>query len=168
LAEVNEMSLLKRTKYLIDPQVQWAIGRRIIFHWAIFACFLLVINASVLVFLASGAKPIEDDINAAVLSQVPALVLLICCLPFFVFDTIKLTHRIAGPMFRLRVGIDELINKSRAEPLRLRRDDMWKYVGDEFNGLANQYQALSQRNRELEQELRSLRHESLASAGRRD
>lgn len=91
------MDTLKRSKFLVAPQVQWAIGRRVIQHWALFAFCLLTINVTFLLLMTVN-DPIEDPMNAAALSQLPVLTVLLVMLPIFVVDTVRLTNRFAGPM----------------------------------------------------------------------
>lgn len=148
------MATLKRSKFLVDPQVQWAIGRRVIQHWALFAFCLLTINATFLLLMTVN-DPIEDPMNAAALSQLPVLTVLLVMLPIFVVDTVRLTNRFAGPMSRLRLAIGEMLTQPDIKPIKFRKGDFWMEMADDFNRLVEHHASLHRRNEELEEALKT-------------
>jgi len=153
------MQVTKRSKILVDPKVQWAIGRRIMLHWLMFGVCFVSVNILIRTILSIAEEPFVESLVTAVQSQVPVAFILAIMLPMFLLDTMKLTNRFAGPMFRLRSALRALPVKDQASPLSFRSGDFWPEVAVEFNQVAKQFDALRQRNSELENELRELRQE---------
>jgi hypothetical protein len=54
-------------------------------------------------------------------------------LPIFIVDTIKLSNRFAGPIYRLRLTIRSLAEGETFRPLRFRDFDFWQGLADDFN-----------------------------------
>jgi hypothetical protein len=63
----------------------------------------------------------------------PVIGVAIVLIPLFVYDTIRLTHRMVGPMVRVRRELQNLADGHRAKRLQFRPDDYWTEVADEFN-----------------------------------
>ena len=55
-------------------------------------------------------------------------------LPVFIVDTIKLSHRFAGPIYRLRQTI-RIAGRRRAryQPMKFRDFDFWQGLAEDFN-----------------------------------
>ena len=71
----------------------------------------------------------------------PVFVILLALLPMFAWDTIKLSHRFAGPMFRFHDTVKRLANGERVPPIRLRKGDFWKDFAEDFNRLMQRMEA---------------------------
>ena len=54
-------------------------------------------------------------------------------LPVFILDTIKLSHRFAGPIYRLRNTIRSLAQGEEFRPLKFREVDFWQSLAEDFN-----------------------------------
>jgi len=154
------MQETKRSKILVDPKIQWAIGRRVMLHWLLFAVCFGSVNILIRTILAIAEQPFAQSLSTAAQSQVPVLFVLAVMLPMFLLDTMKLTNRFAGPMFRLRHALRALPVNEKAAELTFRSGDFWPEVAVEFNAVAKQFEALRQRNAVLERELHALRQES--------
>ncbi len=124
----------RRKRYYIDSVVQGVLLRRIVLHWFIF--FAL---ASVLMPLwhvmqtATFSKPFGSLLIEGWKETLPVLLLLGAMLPIFVWDTLKLSHRFAGPMYRIHQTIRGLIAGEDFRPIRLRPGDFWKDMAADFN-----------------------------------
>ena len=153
------MNITKRTKNLVDPKVQWAIGRRVMLHWLMFGVSLVSINVLVGTILTLAEEPFAKSLGAAVRDQLPVAFIFSLMLPMFLLDTMKLTNRFAGPMFRLRNALRALPTEAQESPLTFRKGDFWPEAAIEFNSVAAQYDGLRRRNAELESELKKLRKE---------
>ena len=81
----------------------------------------------------------------------PAIVASVVLLPIFIYDILKLSHRVAGPLERLNVEMEKLANGKDVATLRFRDGDYWPELAERFNELANKVQA--------ERRSRSLQHE---------
>jgi len=56
-------------------------------------------------------------------------------LPVFVMDTVKLSHRFAGPIFSLRRAIREVAAGETPRRLKFRHKDFWKDLADDYNAM---------------------------------
>ncbi len=151
------MNNKKRTKFLVDPVVQWAIGRRVILHWVLFAVCLISVNVMMRTILTMTDMPFGEAIRTAAMHQISVIVVMAVMLPMFVLDTMKLSNRFAGPMYRLRNALVKIPTGEPMKALTFRTGDFWFDVADDFNRVAKHHELLRRRNAELELEVKSLR-----------
>ncbi|MBX3433022.1 MAG: hypothetical protein KF847_06860 [Pirellulales bacterium] len=126
------MSHPQRKKTFVDPQVQGALVHRLVFHWLAFIGIAAAV-AFCLQVLTNPFEPIRNHAAALWHTQGPFLLVLVFMLPVFVADTIKLSHRFAGPIYRLRQTIRELAHGAEYQPLRFRDYDFWQGLAGDFN-----------------------------------
>ncbi|QEG41617.1 hypothetical protein [Roseimaritima ulvae] len=141
--------MAKRKRVLIDSAVQWAIGRRVIMHWMVFLTGLLSLNAFLHTIGSISEQTLWQAVVDGLRAQVPILGVMLVLLPVFVYDTIKLSNRFAGPMYRLRTSITALGRGKTTRPIAFRDGDFWQDAAEEFNQLRERVQFLEQRNQEL-------------------
>lgn len=144
--------MYQRSRYLIDPKVQWSIAGMITFHWAVFLVCLVTISAMVQVMVAAGHHPFVNSLASAVRAHLPILGMMLLMLPIFLRDMLKMTNRFAGPMYRLRLSLSSLANQRPTSKIRFRSKDFWQEVADDFNTIMNRVE-------ELESEVAMLRGE---------
>jgi len=124
----------RRHKHFVDSAVQGALARRITLHWLIFlamACSVLPLwqLRSQGVFSGSFSQMMAEGWAA----MAPVFVILVAMLPIFVWDTVKFSHRFAGPMCRFQNSIRQLAAGEKTRPIQLRSGDFWKEFADDFN-----------------------------------
>ncbi len=124
----------RRSKKFIDSSVQGSLARRIIFHWLL---FLLVASlaAFVLQVLSNPFRPLSAHVRDIWWTHGPFLLVLFFLLPVFVVDSIKLSHRFAGPIYSLRRAIRDIAQGKPARKLKFRRHDFWQDVADDYNAM---------------------------------
>jgi methyl-accepting chemotaxis protein len=54
--------------------------------------------------------------------------------------TVLTSHKIAGPLYRLRVGVDELVRAHGVRPIRLRKNDQLRKTAETFNAMLAEFQ----------------------------
>ncbi len=145
-----------RNRLLVDPEVQYTIGSRILLHWCLFMSGLVMFCASLAMFSETHHKPIMESFAAGIKSQVPMMVVAALLLPVFLRDTLRLTNRFAGPMYRLRERLKSFSEGHKHVPIKFRPNDFWQPAAEEFNVVIQQFDALSRRNIELEAELKRI------------
>ena len=124
----------RRRKRFIDSAVQGAISRRIARHWIIFlAMVFMVLPLWRLMLATEFTGSFSALIFRSWLETLPVLVVLIAMLPIFVWDTVKLSHRFAGPMYRFHKTLKSLAAGEEVRPIRLREGDFWTEFADDFN-----------------------------------
>jgi hypothetical protein len=116
----------------VDPEVQGALARRLVLHWAIF-----IITATLLIFgmtwLSDPFLPASTHFHRLFEDYGPALLTLICLAPIFVYDAVRLSSRFTGPMLRLKNATKALASGETPAKIHLRGDDFWQEVAADFN-----------------------------------
>lgn len=133
----------RRTKHFIDSNVQGALARRIIFHWVMFLSVASFV-AFVLQVLSNPFRPIGEHVQDLWWSQGPFLLVTFFLLPVFVIDSIKLSHRFAGPIFSLRRTIRAVAQGETPRRLKFRRRDFWHDLAEDYNAMLVRLGALEE------------------------
>jgi hypothetical protein len=128
------MSRPQRRKVYIDANVQGALARRIILHWVAFFGVALVVSF-VLQVLSNPFRPVVDHLRDLWWTQGPFIVVMLFLLPVFVVDTVKISHRFAGPIFSLRRAIREITQGKPPRKLKFRTNDFWHELSEDFNAM---------------------------------
>ncbi|MCI0643203.1 MAG: hypothetical protein L0Y70_29385 [Gemmataceae bacterium] len=123
-----------RKRIYVDAEVQGALIRRVIVHWAAFAAALAVILGAVQ-FFTNPLGSFDEHLALFPRRHGLTFIVLILLLPAFLWDTARLTHRFSGPVLRLRRMMKELAAGEDPGELRFRDGDFWKELGDHFNGI---------------------------------
>jgi hypothetical protein len=128
------MSRPQRRQRFVDSKVQGALARRVIFHW-----FVLLTVASVVALLmqvlSDPFRPAGEHFRAAWATQGPFLIVMLFLLPVFILDTIKISHRFAGPIFGFRRSMREIIEGQPPRKLKFREGDFWHDLADDYNAM---------------------------------
>ena len=129
----------KRGSLYVDKKVQGTLARRVIFHFIMF----IVVGAMVglfLQFLSDPFKPLKSHLANFWSNSGPYVIALACMIPVFVKDTISLTHRMAGPIIRLRGHIRSIANGEDVSPLTFRDGDFFSDLPELFNQMVDRLQ----------------------------
>jgi len=131
----------RRKKKFIDACVQGTLARRIIVHWLV---FLLVASlaAFVLQVLSNPFQPLSTHVQNLWWTHGPFLLVMVFLLPVFVVDTIKISHRFAGPIFSLRRALREIAQGKPPRKLKFRRHDFWHELADDYNAMLTRLELL--------------------------
>jgi nitrogen fixation/metabolism regulation signal transduction histidine kinase len=133
----------QRKKHYIDADVQGSLARRIIFHWLVFlmvaalVCFILQV-------LADPFQPLKEHVQRMWLTHGPFLLVMVFLMPVFVVDSIKLSHRFAGPIFALRRAIREVAQGKPPRKLKFRSRDFWRELADDYNTMLERLGVLNE------------------------
>ena len=138
-----------RSRLLVDPQVQWSITLRVLFHWTAFLVCLVSVGAMFRILGSPGSQPWGDAWKSALSAQIPTLGVMFLMLPVFLRDTLKMSNRFAGPMYRLRTALAELAKTNETKPIKFRTGDYWLEVADDFNEAFGKLDELKKENRRL-------------------
>jgi hypothetical protein len=141
----------QRTKKFIDSKVQGALARRIIFHWLVFLAVASV-AALMLQVLSDPFRPAGDHLENLWYTHGPFLVVMIFLLPVFVIDTVKISHRFAGPIFSLRRAMREIADGQPPRKLKFRDGDFWHELANDYNAMIARLVPETQAKKSTEQE----------------
>lgn len=123
-----------RRKLFVDSEFQAALARRVAIHWFLLIfCGLLATCA-----LASMANPSDglwEHVRTAWLHTGGFLLVMLCLVPIFVYDTIRLSHRVAGPMCRFRKALQAAARGESVAPFAFRKGDYWQSLADDLNNV---------------------------------
>jgi len=147
-----------RTRSYVDPSVQGALLRKLSVHWFV----LIAVNCGVFgtwtwLFERVDASA-SDAMSTAFSTCLPFLVTSAALLPVFLFDTLKLTSRFAGPALRLRAALSDASQGLPVRPLQFRHDDFWQEMADSFNVLIERQDELA----------RAAEHSEFAAGAKRE
>jgi len=123
-----------RRKEFIDSRVQGALARRIIFHWFVFLA-VASLAAFMLQVLSDPFRPASEHMRELWFTHGPFFVVMFFLLPVFIVDTIKISHRFAGPVFALRRAIREVVQGKPPRKLNFRRYDFWHELAADYNAM---------------------------------
>lgn len=126
------MSHPARKKTFVDPKVQGALVRRLVLHWCAFIAAAAIL-AFVLQVLSNPFRSIREHAEQVWWTHGPFLLVLVFLLPVFIIDTIKLSHRFTGPIYRLRQTVRNLSQGGKFTPMKFRDLDFWHGLADDFN-----------------------------------
>ena len=152
----------KRTRFLVDPKVQWSIAARVFGHWSIFLMCLICINVCVRVFAAVINEPFWEAFQSAIVAQAPIVMVMFVLLPVFLRDTLVMSNRFAGPMYRLRTALAALAAGQSISAIKFRTGDFWLTAADDFNVVLVQLNSLKAENEQLRNEIDALREDHVA------
>jgi hypothetical protein len=137
------MARPRRKKQFIDANVQGALARRIIVHWLVFL-MVAALAAFVLQVLSNPFRPLLAHARDLWWTHGPFLLVLVFLMPVFIVDTIKVSHRFAGPIFALRRAIREIVQGKPPRKLKFRRKDFWHDLAEDYNAMLLRLQLLDE------------------------
>jgi hypothetical protein len=121
-----------RKKTFVDPKVQGALVRRLVMHWCAFIAVAGLV-AFCLQVLSNPFTSIREHAQNVWWTHGPFLLVMVFMLPVFIVDTIKLSHRFAGPIYRMRQTIRSLAKGGAYTPMKFRDLDFWQGLAEDFN-----------------------------------
>ena len=132
---------VRRSRALVDKEVQGGLLRKIAVHWVVF----FVCNAVALtIWIRLFEQPDTDwgqTFADTMRRFLPFFIITMALIPAFVWDTLKLTNRFAGPVSRLRRALADLKAGRPVKPLKFRTNDFWREIAADFNQVAEKCQA---------------------------
>ncbi len=126
------MSHPDRKMTYIDPQVQGSLVKRLLLHWVGFFVVASLIAFSLQV-LANPFRSFEGHLEQVWWTHGPFLLVMFFLLPVFVLDTVRLSNRFAGPIYRLRQTLRSIAQGDPIRPLKFRDSDYWQGLAEDFN-----------------------------------
>lgn len=147
------MTELNRKKLFVQGDIQKGIIVRFLMYIA-FAFFFITLPVS---FGRAWLDPTQLWVThffSVWVENWPLLLCLALFIPFAIIDLLRFSHRIVGPIFRLKNEIKKLgTGDTSSAGLQFRENDFWDELSGSFNQLAEQIQDLKAKNEELTAQL---------------
>ncbi len=102
-------------------------------HWVFFLAVTFVLLFLLQVLIDGPFAPWGQIMSRMWFRYAPFFVVLLVLIPVAAFDSIRLSHRFAGPMVRIRGAMRRLAAGERVEPVHFRKGDFWMDLADDFN-----------------------------------
>lgn len=135
--ELDNPGAKRRTKTVIDKEVQYGVVRKVAVHWIAFlVCNSVALVMWVILFEQPDAKW-SDTLQTCFQRFLPFFVISAALVPAFVLDTLKMTNRFAGPISRLRAEIANVTAGRPVTKLSFRTNDYWSEIADGFNAMVD-------------------------------
>lgn len=122
-----------RSKVFIDKTVQGAIVKRIILHWAVFFLLSGLSVFTIEYFLGRSQLSFAELIGVVTTKYAFFFLIMLAILPSFIYDTMKISNRFAGPILRLRTSLKLLADNGHAAEIKFREKDFWSELSADFN-----------------------------------
>jgi hypothetical protein len=135
------MQLKKRKTKLIDKSVQGQLVIRVFAYWTMcmWGMFCLLAGVPIVLswFVSSAGAPTASQLILQTGRMFwPALFASSLMLPLLLLDVVRVSHRFAGPMYRLRNALRDVADGKQVAPIKFREGDFWCDMADEFNRVA--------------------------------
>lgn len=117
-------------------------------HWLVFSAATVVI-AGLLAYCMDPFQSAEGLLNTAIRSSAPTFLALAALLPVFVYDYVKLSNRIFGPVRRIRGLVKTLAEGGDVDRINLRKGDSHTELATDMNTLLDSINGLRGEVREL-------------------
>ena len=124
----------QRKTTFVDPKVQGALVRRLVLHWLAFIAVAAGV-AFCLQVLTDPFSSIEEHARKLWFTHGPFLLVLFFLMPVFIVDTIKLSHRFTGPIYRLRRVVHDIAEGKPVATVKFRDGDYWQGLASDFNAM---------------------------------
>jgi hypothetical protein len=139
---------MRRGTFFVDPVVQGRLAWKVAGYWLFCLLAVELFVACWLVWLYRPESSLELVRMVMSVCAIPFAASLIL-LPIALIDSIRFSHRFAGPMVRVRRLMNDLAAGREVEPLAIRDGDFWNDFAKDFNRLVARVEDLQNEVRDL-------------------
>ncbi len=137
-----------RKKLFVDKRVQGVLVRQLIVHWMIASLVMFLYLLILQVFSTPEKMSFSGYLSVMWDKYAILLVALISVFPVFVYDSIKLSNRFAGPMVSFRNNLEKLSKGEEVKVLSFRKNDFWHGLSGDINAIARRMNLLNDQSNE--------------------
>lgn len=139
-----------RRKKLVNKQLQGQLMLRMVLHWIGYNGVVLFLSLLACMFMYC-VSVVNGDVERTMQAEIveffarhkPMLIAMLLLLPIIMWDMLKTTHRVAGPVFKFKSELQKFVDTGKFETVKLRDNDFLMDFQDTWN------QAVERANREL-------------------
>lgn len=122
-----------RKRQLVDHETQSSFVIQLCIHWTVFVSInVLVLAFWLKMFQVPGNSDTAGTIHLLDI-LIPFLMVSGVLLPIFILDSVRLSHRLVGPILKLKNRLKEIAQGKSGDPLTFRENDFWKSLAEDFN-----------------------------------
>ena len=126
----------KRRTYFVNHPMQRGLATRLMSYFC--GTWLLVFALPICAKLLFSELPFNQLAASLVTDIWFPLMISIMLLPIVVWDSIRYSHRIAGPLGRIEASLRAIADGDNVAPIRCRNGDFCLDMVDELNRIINQ------------------------------
>ena len=141
----------RRSKLLVDRQVQGTLIRQLITHWIIACCVTIFYLFMLQVFATGLQEPFAVQFKKMWQNYGSLVVVLITLFPVFIYDSMRVSHRFAGPMASFRRQLSSLAQGKSISQVKFRDGDFWGDLATSLNQVAKRLGQLDTDSQQGEQ-----------------
>ena len=151
---------MMRRKIWIDQLVQGGLVGRIILYWLSVVAYFAMGHV-VFQWIDQPEWTLEEHFNAMLAAfgfWLPGLILLA---PLIVFDIVKMSHRFAGPVYRLKSHLTKVCSGEEKGKLWFREGDYWWELVEPVNNIIARMLSAEEKLVDLRNKLTAAERENL-------
>lgn len=130
----NVMAKRLRKKHWIDSQIQGALAIRIFLHWLVFGCIATILTL-MMQYMENPFSSLSYHLEELWNNQSAFGLVMLILLPIFVYDSVKLSNRFAGPIYRIRKAMKQVGEGGKPEKIAFRSGDFWAGLAEDYNSM---------------------------------
>jgi hypothetical protein len=140
--------MMYRKKVYVSPTIQGRLLAQLCFYWLLYNFLLWHGTFLIETLPATGVPgPLSERYSSFCSQHVIWLLCMLAAVPIILWDMVKLTHRVAGPLVRLERILREMARGQRVSQVTLRPNDMLDTFVEALNQLIDLHnQRLDARN----------------------
>ena len=140
------MAKRSRLKKMVNWTIQGPLVVRLIAHFLAYnaaTLFLLLIIHGINESVAAIAdQPINTEPMTLWQKAAPLVICMFLLMPFMIWDLVKLSNRIAGPLFRFESILKDFAKSGTLRPAKIRQGDLLTDYQSRFNEFVESLHAL--------------------------
>lgn len=137
-----------RKKLFVDKRVQGVLIRQLIVHWVVAALVMFLYLLILQIFSTPEKLSFSGYLSIMWEKYSILLIALASVFPVFVYDSIKLSNRFAGPMVSFRNNLEKLAKGEDVRVLNFRKNDFWHGLSGDLNAVARRMELLNDSSKE--------------------
>ncbi len=131
----------RRFNWMVSKEMQLGFSRRLLVYWC--GTWLAIFAVPICARLLVTKLPFSELASELVADMWFPMMMSLLVLPIIFWDSIRFSHRIAGPVCRINRNIKRLVDGESAEQVTLRENDFCQELANDFNRLVSKFQTSS-------------------------
>jgi hypothetical protein len=137
---LQQMTTKKNRRLWVNRRLQGTLAVRLLIHWTAFivVAFSLMFTYH---FLADPLQPARVHLQRVFAAHFHFLAVALVMLPAFIYDSLQISNRFAGPIVRVRRLVQGIGTGEPVERLAFRKGDFWHELSRDINAMLDRLEA---------------------------